>query len=46
MKLFLIQIISTFYIQSSENNNQPINTKEQLTISPEQVWIRLTKRVI
>jgi hypothetical protein len=45
LKLFLVQQIDEFYIEPYEQNNQLITKKEELTISPEQVWIRLSKRL-
>lgn len=44
MKLFLIEIIKTFHIQLSENNKQETHLKEELTISPDHMWIKLIKR--
>ena len=46
MKLFLTRIIHRFLIDRAEDHQRAVMTREELTISPDQVWIKLTKRQI
>lgn len=46
MKLFLTRVIHRFYIEKAEDHQRAVTTREELTISPDQVWVKLTKRQI